>query len=45
MNPGEFSVRNNRVVFVAMLFVVIGGFVAYGRWAGSRTRSSRSRKR
>ena len=29
MNPGEFSVRNNRVVFVAMLFVLVGGFVAY----------------
>jgi multidrug efflux pump subunit AcrB len=29
MNPGEFSVRNNRVVFVAMLLAVIGGFVAY----------------
>src|SRR5262245_19851492 len=29
MNPGEFSVRNNRVVFVVMLIAVIGGFVAY----------------
>ena len=29
MNPGVVSVRNNRVVFVAMLFVLIGGIVAY----------------
>jgi multidrug efflux pump subunit AcrB len=29
MNPGVFSVRNNRVVFVAMLFLLIGGLVAY----------------
>ena len=29
MNPGELSVRNNRVVFVAMLLVLVGGFVAY----------------
>ena len=29
MNPGEFSVRNNRVVLVAMLMVIIGGGVAY----------------
>jgi multidrug efflux pump subunit AcrB len=29
MNPGVLSVRNNRVVFVAMLFVVVGGLVAY----------------
>jgi multidrug efflux pump subunit AcrB len=29
MNPGVLSVRNNRVVFVAMLFVVVGGIVAY----------------
>jgi multidrug efflux pump subunit AcrB len=29
MNPGELSVRNNRVVFVAMLFVLVGGVVAY----------------
>ena len=31
MNPGEISVRNNRVVFVAMFFVLIGGIVAYQR--------------
>ena len=29
MNPGEFSVRNNRVVLVAMLMAIIGGGVAY----------------
>lgn len=29
MSPGEFSVRNNRVVYVAMLFVLVGGIVAY----------------
>ena len=29
MNPGVFSVKNNRVVFVAMAFVLVGGFVAY----------------
>jgi multidrug efflux pump subunit AcrB len=29
MNPGVLSVRNNRVVFVAMLFVLIGGIAAY----------------
>ena len=29
MNPGVFSVRNNRVLFVAMLFVLVGGIVAY----------------
>jgi multidrug efflux pump subunit AcrB len=29
MNPGVLSVQNNRVIFVAMLFVLIGGFVAY----------------
>jgi multidrug efflux pump subunit AcrB len=29
MNPGEFSVRNDRVLYVAMLFVIVGGFVAY----------------
>jgi multidrug efflux pump subunit AcrB len=29
MNPGILSVQNNRVIFVAMLFVLIGGFVAY----------------
>ena len=29
MNPGEFSVRNNRIVFVAMLLLLAGGFAAY----------------
>src|SRR5262245_37461154 len=29
MNPGEFSVRNDRVLYVAMLFVIVGGIVAY----------------
>src|SRR5215468_1959947 len=29
MNPGEFSVRNNRIVFVAMVLVLVGGLVAY----------------
>jgi multidrug efflux pump subunit AcrB len=29
MNPGVSSVRNNRVVFVAMFFVLVGGLVAY----------------
>jgi len=29
MNPGILSVRNNRVVFTAMLLVLAGGFVAY----------------
>ena len=29
MNPGEFSVRNDRVLYVAMLFVIVGGLVAY----------------
>jgi multidrug efflux pump subunit AcrB len=29
MNPGVFSVRNNRVIFVAMAFVLVGGIVAY----------------
>src|SRR5215510_8482074 len=29
MNPGEFSVRNNRIVFVAMLLLLVGGAVAY----------------
>ena len=29
MNPGEVSIRNNRVVFVAMILILIGGFVAY----------------
>jgi multidrug efflux pump subunit AcrB len=29
MNPGVFSVRNDRIVFVAMLFFLVGGLVAY----------------
>jgi multidrug efflux pump subunit AcrB len=29
MNPGVLSVQNNRVVFVAMAFAVLGGLVAY----------------
>jgi multidrug efflux pump subunit AcrB len=29
MNPGVLSVRNNRVIFVAMAFVLVGGLVAY----------------
>ncbi len=29
MNPGVLSIRNSRVVFVAMAFVVVGGLVAY----------------
>jgi multidrug efflux pump subunit AcrB len=29
MNPGVLSVRNNRVIFVAMLLAVVGGIVAY----------------
>ncbi len=29
MNPGVLSVRNNRVVFVAMVLAVVGGVVAY----------------
>jgi len=29
MNPGEVSIRNNRIVFVAMILILIGGFVAY----------------
>jgi multidrug efflux pump subunit AcrB len=29
MNPGVLSVNNNRVVFVAMAFVLVGGIVAY----------------
>src|SRR5215471_18622417 len=31
MNPGDFSVRNNRVVLVAMLLAVVGGVMAYGQ--------------
>ena len=29
MNPGEFSVRNNRMVLVAMAMAIVGGMVAY----------------
>jgi multidrug efflux pump subunit AcrB len=29
MNPGVLSVRNNRVVFVAMFLMLVGGIVAY----------------
>jgi multidrug efflux pump subunit AcrB len=29
MNPGEFSIRKDRVLFVAMLIVLVGGLVAY----------------
>lgn len=29
MNPGVFSVKNNRVVFTAMAMAIIGGIVAY----------------
>ncbi|MBX3437959.1 MAG: efflux RND transporter permease subunit [Planctomycetaceae bacterium] len=29
MNPGVFSVQNNRVVYVAMAFLLLGGIVAY----------------
>jgi multidrug efflux pump subunit AcrB len=29
MNPGEFSIRHNRVAFVAMFLLVIGGVVGY----------------
>ncbi len=29
MNPGEISIRNDRIVYVAMLFVLVGGFMAY----------------
>jgi multidrug efflux pump subunit AcrB len=31
MNPGVFSVKYNRVVFVAMAMAVVGGFMAYQR--------------
>src|SRR5262245_19077808 len=31
MNPGFFSVKYNRVVFVAMAMAVVGGFMAYER--------------
>jgi len=29
MNPGEFSIRHNRVAFVAMFLLVVGGIVGY----------------
>jgi multidrug efflux pump subunit AcrB len=29
MNPGVLSVRNDRVVFTAMAFALVGGAVAY----------------
>ena len=29
INPGVWSVRNDRIVFFAMLLAVIGGLVAY----------------
>jgi len=29
MNPGEFSIKNSRVVLVAMVMAVLGGVVAY----------------
>src|SRR5271166_5839830 len=29
MNPAVFSIRNNRVVFTAMVFLLVGGVVAY----------------
>jgi len=29
MNPGEFSVKNNRMVLVAMAMAIVGGLVAY----------------
>lgn len=29
MNPGEFSIRNDRVLFAAMVLILIGGIVAY----------------
>src|SRR5215469_1301662 len=31
MNAGEFSVRNQRLVFVSIAFVLLGGMVAYQR--------------
>ena len=31
MNIGELSVRNNRVVFTAMFFAILGGLVVYQR--------------
>ncbi|HWL09117.1 MAG TPA: efflux RND transporter permease subunit, partial [Planctomicrobium sp.] len=29
LNPGVLSVQNNRIIFVAMVFVLIGGIIAY----------------
>lgn len=29
LNPGEFSVHNNRIIFAAMAIVLVGGIVAY----------------
>ncbi|MFZ4777139.1 MAG: efflux RND transporter permease subunit, partial [Terrimicrobiaceae bacterium] len=29
MNPGEFSVKNSRMVLVAMAMAIVGGIVAY----------------
>jgi multidrug efflux pump subunit AcrB len=29
MNPGEFSVRHNRIVFVAMILLILGGFSGF----------------
>jgi multidrug efflux pump subunit AcrB len=29
MNPGEFSVKNNRMVLVAMAMAIVGGVIAY----------------
>jgi multidrug efflux pump subunit AcrB len=29
MNPGVFSVRNNRVIFVAMFLLILGGYAGY----------------
>ena len=29
MNPGEFSIKNNRVILVAMALAMIGGIIAY----------------
>jgi multidrug efflux pump subunit AcrB len=29
MNPGEFSVKNNRMILVAMAMAIIGGIIAY----------------
>jgi multidrug efflux pump subunit AcrB len=30
MNPGEFSVRHNRILFVAMVLLILGGFSGFG---------------